>query len=79
MAKPEAVEPGAELRLAAGKTPPGNWLRAFGCDDALIRDGRGPSREELDQADCALGRAAERARVVEDRRDVATAVEEPAI
>jgi predicted amidohydrolase YtcJ len=40
----------AELRLAAGKTPPGNWLRAFGCDDALIRDGRGPSREELDQA-----------------------------
>ncbi len=40
----------AELRLAAGKTPPGNWLRAFGCDEALIRDGRGPSREELDQA-----------------------------
>ncbi len=40
----------AELRLAAGKTPPGNWLRAFGCDDALIRDGRGPTREELDQA-----------------------------
>jgi predicted amidohydrolase YtcJ len=39
----------AELRLAAGKTPPGNWLRAFGCDDALIRDGRGPTREELDE------------------------------
>ena len=40
----------AELRVAAGKTPPGNWLRAFGCDDALIRDGRGPTRAELDQA-----------------------------
>ena len=40
----------AELRVAAGKTPPGNWLRAFGCDEALIRDGRGPTREELDQA-----------------------------
>ncbi len=40
----------AELRVAAGKTPPGNWLRAFGCDEALLRDGRGPSREELDQA-----------------------------
>jgi len=40
----------AELRVAAGKSPPGNWLRAFGCDEALIRDGRGPTREELDQA-----------------------------
>lgn len=40
----------AALRLAAGKTPPGNWLRAFGCDDALLTDGRGPTREELDQA-----------------------------
>src|SRR5271166_4836605 len=40
----------AELRLAAGKSPPGNWLRAFGCDEALMRDGRGPTREELDQA-----------------------------
>jgi len=40
----------AELRVAAGKTPPGNWLRAFGCDEALMRDGRGPTREELDQA-----------------------------
>ncbi|HLI80493.1 MAG TPA: amidohydrolase family protein, partial [Candidatus Binataceae bacterium] len=27
-----------------------NWLRAFGCDEALLRDGRGPTREELDQA-----------------------------
>jgi predicted amidohydrolase YtcJ len=40
----------AELRVAAGKTPPGNWLRAFGCDEALIAEGRGPTREELDQA-----------------------------
>jgi predicted amidohydrolase YtcJ len=40
----------AELRLAAAKTPPGNWLRAFGCDEALLRDGRGPTRAELDQA-----------------------------
>ncbi len=38
----------ADLRLAAGKTPPGNWLRAFGCDEALIRERRGPTRAELD-------------------------------
>jgi len=38
----------ADLRVAAGKTPPGNWLRAFGCDEALMRDRRGPSRAELD-------------------------------
>lgn len=40
----------AELRVAAGKFPPGNWLRAFGCDEALLHDRRGPTREELDQA-----------------------------
>ena len=40
----------AELRVAGGKIPPGNWLRAFGCDEALLREGRGPTREELDQA-----------------------------
>jgi predicted amidohydrolase YtcJ len=40
----------ADLRLAAGKTPPGNWLRAFGCDEALLAEGRGPTREELDSA-----------------------------
>ena len=39
----------ADLRIAAAKTPPGNWLRAFGCDEALIRERRGPSRAELDQ------------------------------
>jgi len=39
-----------DLRLAAGKTPPGNWLRAFGCDEALMLEGRGPTRAELDQS-----------------------------
>ncbi|MBV8775430.1 MAG: amidohydrolase family protein, partial [Deltaproteobacteria bacterium] len=40
----------AILRVAAAKTPPGNWLRAFGCDEALMRERRGPTREELDHA-----------------------------
>jgi predicted amidohydrolase YtcJ len=40
----------ADLRIAAGKTPPGNWLRAFGCDESLIRERRGPTRAELDQS-----------------------------
>ncbi|HZO81219.1 MAG TPA: amidohydrolase family protein [Candidatus Binataceae bacterium] len=40
----------AELRVAAGRTPPGNWLRAFGCDEALLAERRGPTRAELDQA-----------------------------
>ncbi|HUY19175.1 MAG TPA: amidohydrolase family protein [Candidatus Binataceae bacterium] len=40
----------ADLRVAASKTPPGNWLRAFGCDEALLRDRRGPTLRELDQA-----------------------------
>lgn len=39
-----------ELRLAAGRTPPGNWMRAFGCDEALLRERRGPTRAELDQS-----------------------------
>jgi predicted amidohydrolase YtcJ len=38
----------ADLRVTAGKTPPGNWLRAFGCDEALMRERRGPTRAELD-------------------------------
>jgi predicted amidohydrolase YtcJ len=38
----------AELRVAAGKAPPGNWLRAFGCDEALLAGRRGPTRAELD-------------------------------
>jgi predicted amidohydrolase YtcJ len=40
----------ADLRIAAGKTPPGNWIKAFGCDEALLRDGRAPTRAELDSA-----------------------------
>ncbi len=40
----------ADLRIAAGRTPPGNWLRAFGCDEALIFEKRGPTRAELDQS-----------------------------
>ncbi|HWJ41735.1 MAG TPA: amidohydrolase family protein [Candidatus Limnocylindrales bacterium] len=40
----------ADLRLAAGKTPPGNWLRAFGCDEALMIEKRGPTRAELDHS-----------------------------
>ena len=39
----------ADLRVAAAKTPPGNWLRAFGCDEALMRERRGPTRDELDR------------------------------
>lgn len=39
-----------DLRVAAGRTAPGNWLRAFGCDEALMRDRRGPTREEFDRA-----------------------------
>jgi len=39
-----------QLRSAAAKTAPGNWLRAFGCDEALMHDRRGPTREELDRA-----------------------------
>ena len=40
----------AELRIAAGRTPPGNWITAFGCDEALLKDQRAPTRKELDQA-----------------------------
>jgi predicted amidohydrolase YtcJ len=40
----------AELRIAAGRTPPGNWIAAFGCDEALLKDQRAPTREELDRA-----------------------------
>lgn len=39
-----------ELRMAASKRPPGNWLRAFGCDEALLAERRGPTRAELDGA-----------------------------
>jgi len=40
----------ADLRVSAAKTPPGNWLRAFGCDEALLQERRGPTRDELDRA-----------------------------
>jgi predicted amidohydrolase YtcJ len=40
----------AELRRAAARSAPGNWLRAFGCDEALLKERRGPTREELDEA-----------------------------
>jgi predicted amidohydrolase YtcJ len=40
----------ADLRVASGRTPFGNWLRAFGCDEALMRERRGPTRDELDRA-----------------------------
>ncbi len=40
----------ADLRVAAGKTPPGNWLRGFGCDEMLLAEKRGPTRDELDQS-----------------------------
>ncbi len=39
----------AELRSAQAKVRPATGC-AFGCDEALMRDGRSPTREELDQA-----------------------------
>src|SRR5262249_37341359 len=39
-----------DLRAAAGKTPPGNWLRAFGCDETMLAEKRAPTRHELDHA-----------------------------
>ena len=40
----------AELRVAASKSPPGNWMRAFGCDEALLAERQGPTRAQLDAA-----------------------------
>ncbi len=39
-----------ELRQAAARTAPGNWLKAFGCDESLLKEHRGPTRQELDEA-----------------------------
>ncbi len=39
-----------ELRANAARTAPGNWLKAFGCDEALLFERRGPTRRELDEA-----------------------------
>src|SRR5579883_497277 len=30
-----------ELRRAAARSAPGNWLKAFGCDEALLAERRG--------------------------------------
>ncbi len=38
-----------ELRQAAARTAPGNWLKAFGCDESLLKEHRGPTRQELDE------------------------------
>ena len=40
----------ADLRVTAAKTPPGNWLRAFGCDETMLAEKRGPTRDELEQS-----------------------------
>jgi predicted amidohydrolase YtcJ len=40
----------SKLTQAAARTAPGNWIRAFGCDEALIAERRGPTRKELDDA-----------------------------
>jgi len=39
-----------DLRAAAARIAPGNWVKAFGCDEELLRDRRGPTRKELDEA-----------------------------
>lgn len=38
-----------ELRQAAARTAPGNWLKVFGCDESLLKERRGPTRQELDE------------------------------
>jgi predicted amidohydrolase YtcJ len=40
----------AALADVARRTPPRQWIRAFGCDEALIAEKRGPTRDELDRA-----------------------------
>jgi predicted amidohydrolase YtcJ len=37
------------LRVHASSTPPGAWVKAFGCDEAQTVEGRGPSCAELDR------------------------------
>jgi len=39
-----------DLRTGASRTAPGNWLKAFGCDEALLKERRSPTRKELDDA-----------------------------
>ena len=38
------------IRRRAEVTPPGQWVRARGYHEALLQEGRHPTREELDQA-----------------------------
>lgn len=38
------------LRIRAEVTPPGQWIRARGYHDALLRERRHPTREDLDKA-----------------------------
>ena len=38
------------LREAAARTPPGQWVRASGYEEAMLAEGRHPTRAELDRA-----------------------------
>ncbi len=44
---PELLE---ALREAAARTPPGQWVRASGYEEAMLAEGRHPTRAELDRA-----------------------------
>lgn len=39
----------SKLKAAASKTPPGQWIKAWGYDDTRMREMRYPSMEELDK------------------------------
>ena len=43
---PELLE---ALREAAARTPPGQWVRASGYEEAMLAEGRHPTRAELDR------------------------------
>lgn len=38
------------IRMRAGRTPVGCWIRGFGYDDLALLEGRHPNRQDLDQA-----------------------------
>lgn len=38
------------IRKRAAQVPPGRWIRGFGLDPGQMREGRFPTRQELDQA-----------------------------
>lgn len=53
LANPRAQDiPSIQERIAAaaGSTPPGGWIRAFGYSELLLRERRHPTRWELDEA-----------------------------